>query len=251
MHEFLTAQKFIASDVDVDVVIEHLRQTLQQQNSTLEDLLARSHQSEAALRSDYAYELGWNKYVAHNSTDETMEMLFNKFHEQFDGTQRRVSHILLRPDGVADEAKLKTIADQAKKLRDQIESGEISFEDAAQKYSCGPSHSHGGDLGYIPLNGVMAEQFSKAAFALKPGEVSQPVSTPFGIHLIKVTDVKPGKKTWQDERDALQQSMSNFLFSQVLKKQLDKATLEFSPGVPHFKKGTTELESNETAANLQ
>jgi parvulin-like peptidyl-prolyl isomerase len=251
IHEFLTAQKSLASDAEIDVAIEHLRQTLQQQNTTLEDMLARSHQTEAILRNGYVYELGWNKYVAHNTNDETMQALFKKFHEQFDGTERRVSHILLRPEGTTDETKLKDLVEQAKKLRDQIESGSISFEDAAQKYSAGPSHSRGGDLGYIPLNGVMAEQFSKTAFALQPDEISQPVGTPFGIHLIKVTDVKTGKKTWQDARDALQQAMSNFLFSQVLKNQLDKATIEYSAGVPHFKKGTAELEASETAANLQ
>jgi peptidyl-prolyl cis-trans isomerase C len=251
IREYLTAQKMMGNQQEVDVTVEQLRANLQRQNSSLEDLLARTHQTEASLRKDYAYELGWKKYVAHNATDETMEALFKQFHEQFDGTQRRISHILLRPDGMTDQAKVKELLEQAKKLREEITSGSMTFEDAAQKLSAGPSHIHGGDLGYIPINGEMAESFSKAAFSLKPGEISQPVSTAFGIHLIKVTDIKPGTKTWQDSRDALQQAMSPFLLNQLLKSQLEKATIEFAAHVPHFKKGTAELESNEFAPNLQ
>ena len=249
IHEFLIAKKSVASEAEVDAAVERLRKTVQQQNSNLEDLLARTHQTEAALRTNFGYELGWNKFVAHNTTDESLEALFKKFQEQFDGTERRVSHILLRPDGSTDEAKLKDLVEQAKKLRDQIESGEITFEDAAAKYSAGPSHSHGGDIGYIPLEGAMAQQFSQTAFTLKPGDISQPVSSPFGIHLLKVTDIKPGTKTWQDVREPLQKTLSNYLFSAVAKEQFDKATIDYSPGVPHFKKGTMELDTSTPGAS--
>jgi peptidyl-prolyl cis-trans isomerase C len=249
IHEFLIARKSVATEAEIDAAVERLRKTVQQQNSNLEDLLARTHQTEAALRTNYGYELGWNKFVAHNTTDERMEELFKKFQEQFDGTERRVSHILLRPDGSTDEAKLKDLVEQAKKLRDQIESGDITFEDAAAKYSAGPSHSHGGDIGYIPLEGAMAPQFSQTAFTLKPGDISQPVSSPFGIHLLKVTDIKPGTKTWQDVREPLQKTLSNYLFSAVAKEQFDKATIDYSPGVPHFKKGTMELDTSTPGAS--
>jgi peptidyl-prolyl cis-trans isomerase C len=228
-----------------------LRATLQQQNSNLDDFLVRNHQTESSLRTLFSYDLGWNKYVAKNTNDDNLQALFKQFHEQFDGTERRVSHILLRPDGVADPTKIKALVEQASKLRDQINSGKLKFEEAAEKFSAGPSRSRGGDLGYIPVNGVMVEQFSKAAFALKPDEISEPLVTPFGVHLIKVTDIKPGKKTWQDVRDALQQKLSDFLMNRLMKNQLDQAVVEFASGVPHFKKGTTELEVSDNAANLQ
>ncbi len=223
-----------------------MRQVLQQQNNTLEESLARTHQTEASLRTTLAFELAWNKYVAKNTTDETMQALFDRLRFQLDGSQRRVSHILLRPDE-GGEGKIKVLVEQAKQLREKIGSGELTFEDAAQKYSDGPSHVHGGDLGYIPIDGIMPESFAKTAFSLKPGEISQPISTMAGIHLIKVTDIKPGTKTWQDVRPQLQQMMSNYLLTKVAKDQLDKATIDYGAGVPHFKKGTTELESSETS----
>jgi len=97
----------------------------------------------------------------------------------------------------------------------------------------------------------MAQNFSKTAFALKPDEISPPIVTPFGVHLIKVTDIKPGSKTWQDVRDQLQQTMSSFLIRQVVKGQLEKANIQFAAGVPHFKKGTNEMEYSEFGPNLQ
>jgi parvulin-like peptidyl-prolyl isomerase len=251
VREYLTSHKLLASDKEIDAGITQLRTVLQQQNTTLEDYLARTHQTEAALRSSMAFEIGWKAFVAKNSTDEMLEALFKQFHEQFDGTQRRVSHILLRPEGSATEAKLKALIDQASALRDQINSGDITFEAAAEKYSAGPSRTQGGDLGFIPRKGVMADAFSQAAFALKQGEISQPVATPFGIHLIKVTDIKPGKKTWQDVRDELQPALSEFLLRKLINEQVGNATLEFAAGVPHFKKGTDELEVDDHAANLQ
>lgn len=251
LQEFLTSQKLVGTKPEVDAAIEKLKAQLQQQNSSFEDMLARAHQSEAAFRKDYGYEIGWNKYVAKNSNDENMAQVFKAMHEQVDGTERRVSHILLRPDLVPDQAILKELVDRAKQIREDITTGKISFEDAAAKYSAGPSRSHGGDLGYIPVNGLMVQNFSKAAFALKPDEISQPVVTPFGVHLIKVTDIKPGTKTWQDVRDQLQQTLSSFLLNQIVKTQQDKADIQFAAGVPHFKKGTTEMEYSEFGPNLQ
>lgn len=251
IQEFLTSQKLVGTKPEVDAAIEKLRTQLQQQNSSFEDMLARAHQSEAAFRRDYGYEIGWNKYVAKNSNDENMAEVFKAMHEQVDGTERRVSHILLRPDVLPDEASLKALVDRAKQLREEITSGKISFEDAAAKYSAGPSRARGGDLGYIPVSGLMVQNFSKAAFSLKPDEISQPVVSPFGVHLIKITDVKPGTKTWQDVRDQLQQTMSGFLLSQAVKAQTEKASIQFAAGVPHFKKGTTEMEYSEFGPNLQ
>lgn len=92
----------------------------------------------------------------------------------------RASHVLVKTE------------DEAKKLREDINAGKISFEDAARQISLCPSGHEGGDLGFFK-RGVMVKPFEDAAFAMKEiGEVSEPVETQFGWHLIQLTGMIDG-----------------------------------------------------------
>jgi len=91
-------------------------------------------------------------------------------------TQVRASHILV-------ETKK-----QASGLKNRIEGGE-DFAQMAKQFSKCPSGQRGGDLGYFG-RGQMVPEFETAAFNLPKGEISEPVETDFGWHIIKVTDKK-------------------------------------------------------------
>ena len=86
----------------------------------------------------------------------------------------RASHILVKTK------------DEADKLYDEIMAGK-DFADAAAEVSLCPSGQAGGDLGYFG-KGMMVKSFEDAAFALEKGELSKPVETQFGWHLILLTD---------------------------------------------------------------
>lgn len=75
---------------------------------------------------------------------------------------------------------------EALQIKKEIESGNITFEEAAEKYSLCPSGQKGGDLGYFNRK-QMVQQFADTAFDLKVGEISDPVGTQFGWHIIKTT----------------------------------------------------------------
>ncbi len=79
---------------------------------------------------------------------------------------------------------------EAQDIKARLDKGE-KFEDLAKQYSLDGSKDYGGDLGYFTA-GEMVPEFSKAAFALKVGEVSGPVKTEFGWHLIKLEDRRQG-----------------------------------------------------------
>ena len=91
-------------------------------------------------------------------------------------TQVRAEHILV-----------KTAA-EAKQIKQAIDEGG-NFEYYARTYSLCPSARNNGDLGYFE-HGQMVPEFERAAFATPVGEVSKPVYTQFGWHLIKVIDKK-------------------------------------------------------------
>lgn len=87
----------------------------------------------------------------------------------------RASHILVDNE------------EHAKQIKLSIERGETSFEEAAKEKSQGPTGKNGGDLGFFG-RGQMVKPFEKKAFELDVGEISDPVKTQFGWHIIQKTD---------------------------------------------------------------
>lgn len=97
-----------------------------------------------------------------------------------------VDHILIT-EKPSPESRKKTL-DSLLKIRDDIVSGTIRFEDAAREYSQDPgSAEEGGDLGFVS-KGTFVPEFEKAAFSLSAGEISEPVETQFGFHLIQLLE---------------------------------------------------------------
>ncbi len=103
--------------------------------------------------------------------------------------QRRASHILFPLDSDADEATVDKVRAQAEEVAKKIRGG-ADFAKLAKEYSGDPgSAAKGGDLGYFTA-GTMVPEFDKAVFAMQKGEVSDPVRTQFGFHIIELTDIK-------------------------------------------------------------
>jgi len=117
-------------------------------------------------------------------TEDALKQFYADNQAQFVGPQqRRASHILIEGDDNEAQSAIETIATR-------LENGE-DFAALAEQLSNDPgSASQGGDLGYFEP-GVMDPAFEEAAFALESvGDVSTPVKTEFGFHLIKLTDIK-------------------------------------------------------------
>ncbi len=92
-------------------------------------------------------------------------------------TQVKASHLLVETE------------DEAKALRKEIVEGGKDFGDVAAAVSLCPSGATGGDLGFFG-KGQMVKEFEDAAFNMEIGEVSQPIETQFGWHLIQLVDKK-------------------------------------------------------------
>ncbi|AYE34170.1 peptidylprolyl isomerase [Clostridium septicum] len=103
-------------------------------------------------------------------------------------------------------------------VRKEIESGEVTFEEAASKYSSCPSKEQGGSLGAFG-RGMMVPEFEDAAFKLEIGVVSEPVQTQFGYHLIKVEDRSEEKTV--DFENVKSQIVNKLIQERQQRKYLD------------------------------
>src|SRR5687768_5196499 len=128
----------------------------------------------------------------------------------------RASHILIRVDEKADPAAKKKARAEIDAVLKQVKAGG-DFAKLAQQHSQDGSAAQGGDLNYF-TKGQMVGPFDKVAFELKPGQVSDVVTTQFGYHIIKVIDHKTGRTVPFEEA---QGKIKQFLADQKKKQHAD------------------------------
>ena len=134
--------------------------------------------------------------------DDELRALFESEPERFVTPEKReVSHILVSVPSDAGEDDVARARERLAALKDRIAVGE-SFEDLARENSDDPgSAAAGGALGFIE-RGMMVPEFEEAAFALEPAQVSDPVRSGFGWHLVKVNSVQGSRgATFEEVRD--------------------------------------------------
>ena len=134
--------------------------------------------------------------------DAELRALFDAEPERFVTPEKReVSHILVSVPSDAGEDDVARARERLVGLKDRIAAGE-SFDDLARENSDDPgSAAAGGALGFIE-RGMMVPEFEAAAFALAAEEVSDPVRSSFGWHLVKVTSVQGSRNaTFEEVRD--------------------------------------------------
>jgi peptidyl-prolyl cis-trans isomerase D len=137
-------------------------------------------------------------------TEEDLRNLYEEQKGSYTSEERRkVSHILVAVDSEGGEAAEQAALTKMSQIQDRLAKGE-DFAKVAKETSDDPlSAQNGGDLGFI-TKGAMEQNFADAAFALKQGELSKPVKTSFGYHLIKVTELSPAMiKPFEEVKDEL------------------------------------------------
>lgn len=145
----------------------------------------------------------------------------------------KASHILIATANLDEKGKAAAKA-RIEGLLKKIRSG-ISFEELAKAHSDCPSKVNGGDLGYFK-RGKMVKEFEDAAFALDIGGISDVIETPYGYHIIKVTDHK-GEKV--DEKTSWVEKERGNKGKLVTKrgwiKRVVNWTTEYERGKPEIK----------------
>ncbi len=156
-----------------------------------------------------------NKYFEKIVVDELIpEAEIEEFKER-QSEEIRASHILIAFEGSSARAQTNRTEKEARELAGQlskrVKAGE-DFGDLAEQYSDDPTaKSKKGDLGYFTW-GRMVHQFQEAAFQLSPGEISDPVLTQFGYHVIKVTDRRENENARDMDTSEMEMQIKRQLF---------------------------------------
>lgn len=230
--EYLKAQKIDVPDKEINDQLAKIDKDIKeaQPGASLEVMLKETGTSLADYKDRIRNAFSWKKYVETKSDDASLKKFFETNKDAFDKTKVRASHILLLlPEG-ANDAKKAEIKQKLAAIKQEIDGGKISFKDAANKYSEDPGNKEtkaGGDLDFFVRKGMFVEPFAAAAFAMKKGQISEPVETEYGWHLIQVTDRQEGAAPKFDEiKDLIRQQYATDLQNQIVAEARKTAKID-------------------------
>ena len=222
---FLAKKKIEAPSDQLQFQIGRAQEVIRKQGEDPTQFLAKIGYTQERLKRELGLPLAWQAYVRKTVTSEEIKNYYNAHKSELDGTQVRASQILLKYPKDIGRNNSGTLADTDElkarlvHIRDLINSGSISFEDAAKKYSEAPSAENGGDVGLFGWNGKMPQNVVGVAFDLKVDEMSRPIQTPYGFHLIKLTERHPGELSPEDVRPQILDRLAEELWQKVVSEE--------------------------------
>ncbi len=172
---------------------------------------------------DQYYSMEFFKGITENvpeSDENDAKIYYDGHQDEFEIDEVTANHILVEEESLAK--------DILKKLKDGDD-----FEALAKEHSIDGSAEDGGSLGSFG-RGAMVKEFEDAAFALKPGEISDLVKTQYGYHIIKVTEKNQGQEEFEDVKDYIMDTLDRVNVSEVYKIEIEK--LREKHGVEYLNK---------------
>jgi len=230
---FLKDQRIEVAPAEVEQVVSQYEKNAQENKSSLTAELANSNLTPEEFRDEIARTLQWKKYVQRLGTEAELRKYAETNKDHFGRAMVRASHILIRVEPNASEEDKQKAREKALAIKKEIESGKLSFADAANKYSEDPGNQQtpsGGDLDFFPRKGLFIDAFTAAAFGMKKGEISDPIDTVYGVHLIQVTDRRDSQPVDFDKRrDEILEEYASELQSKIVDQERAKAKVEIQP----------------------
>ena len=210
MAQDVITKKYKVSDDDVD---KELQKAKNQYGDQFKNVLKNNGlKDEADFKNQIKFKLAMNEAIKKSITEKDVKDHYKP--------EIKASHIL-----VSDE-------NEAKEIKKKLDAG-ASFEELAKQESQDLlSKEKGGDLGYFN-SGRMAPEFETAAYKLKVGQISNPVASPNGYHIIKLTDKKE-LKPYDEVKDSIRKNLEEERISdpifgkKLLQNELKKANIKIN-----------------------
>ncbi len=195
VRDYLDEKGFEVDQKLIDEEMKKIEESLVKSGRSLEELLKSLQITEEEFREQTAPSIRLGKYLEKTITDEEVIESMG---------QVRASHILLLVDDKNSEEEAKKRVEEIEKELRSAKDLKAAFAETARKESQGPSgKTSDGDLGLFNRF-MMVKPFSDVAFNLEIGQMSTPVRTQFGYHLIYVTERKPfTRKEYEERKDSI------------------------------------------------
>lgn len=197
------------------------------ENATLESVTAKLGITTEELRESIEQSIAIEKILATRGFEEPDDAKTRKFYDdnkaRFERPEQvHARHILISVENADDQAAWDAAQKRADLVYAEASKKGVDFATLAKEKSEGPSASEGGDLGFFG-RGAMVPEFEEAAFALKKGEVSKPVKSPFGWHVIKLEERRDaGIVPYEEIAEQLKAQMKNEAVNEALTGYLDE-----------------------------
>lgn len=216
-----------ANDDEIDQQIAAIKSKVPSE-ADFTNMLTTLNVTEADFRAEVGRDLTVKKFIMQEIapkatvTPDESKAFYDAHPELFKMPERvHASHILVKVEPNATQDDKDKALKKMKDIQKRIKKGE-DFATVAKEVSDCPSKANGGDLGFFP-RGKMDPKFEEAAFALKPGEVSDIVETQFGYHLIKLAEKKEaGAETYETVKDVLEKRMKQDKIGQLVSQYIDQ-----------------------------
>lgn len=224
---YLTRRKVRANKLELDRQVAMFKRMIEGRGTTVEKLYAQYGLDESAFREMLALGVRWQSFIRRTITDDQVRGYFSRRKDQFDGTEVRARQIFFKLPDNPSQLEVSKAVTELKGVRTLIAHRQVTFEAAAKKYSQAPSALQGGDVGFFAYRGEMPSEVCKVAFAIKVDDLSQPIVSRYGVHLIQVTDRKQGMLSLEDARNQVLGQMSREIWDKLAKQERAKARIEW------------------------
>ncbi|HET6982213.1 MAG TPA: peptidylprolyl isomerase, partial [Myxococcaceae bacterium] len=187
--------KVSIGDKEVDAAIDEVKKSYNLNDDQLTQAVAREGYTLTEYREQMRKQIGRYKLIAEKVrknvkvSDADVQTEYDRMtRSEGEDYEVHIRHILINVPRTATQADVETARKKAQAIAVEARNPGVDFATLAKKRSEGSSSSDGGDLGFFK-RGTMVPEFERVAFSLKTGEVSDPVRTQFGWHVLKLEEI--------------------------------------------------------------
>ena len=229
--------KVSISDKEVDGAVDEVKKSYNLTDEQLQQAVAREGYTDDEYREQMRKQIGRYKLISEKVrknvkvSDADVQSEYDRMtRSEGEDYEVHVRHILIAVPRSASAAQVDQARRKAAAVAVEAREPGVNFADLAKKRSEGSSSSDGGDLGFFK-RGTMVPEFERVAFNLKTGEVSEPVRTQFGWHVLKLEEIrklgmKPLAEVRPEIEDRLRKIQAERLTAQYMETLRSAAVVE-------------------------